>query len=96
MFAYCSNNPVIYNDPMGHNSEALYWWMSFAPCLSFVDGPLPVGDIIFATGFVVIGIIATVDAKGSSIPKIKLDGIEKEKKILLQNNLSEKEKHIII
>ena len=55
LFAYCENNPVMYVDPTGESAEiaqniAIYTWL-----LSFLDGPLPIGDILF---WLCIGIIA--------------------------------------
>lgn len=56
LFAYCLNNPVNYSDYSGENAAAAWlgsmWW------LTLVDGPVPIGDIIYALGAVVIGSLA--------------------------------------
>ena len=55
LYVYCTNSPVMYHDPSGQNSLALtwtgtMWWLTFA------DGPIPLGDIIYAGGIVVLAI----------------------------------------
>ena len=63
MFAYCDNNPVNYIDPYGESgvAAALAGWASSAWGLTLVDGPLPIGDIIYATGCVVLGVACVVE-----------------------------------
>ncbi|MBQ9130893.1 MAG: RHS repeat-associated core domain-containing protein [Clostridia bacterium] len=51
MFAYCSNNPVIYVDPCGTSASAVaYGWGTTMWWLTVIDGPLPIGDIIYGVG----------------------------------------------
>jgi len=54
MFAYCLNNPVNYLDRDGKNSETLQWWMSTLWWLCGADAFLPIGDLIFTIGIIVI------------------------------------------
>ena len=50
MFAYCSNNPVMFVDPLGAEfQEALAWGTSMG-WLIIADGPLPIGDIAYWIG----------------------------------------------
>ncbi len=59
MFAYCLNNPVNLIDRTGHDARALaagwgtsMWW------LTLIDGPLPIGDILYYGGLLVLGGLA--------------------------------------
>ena len=80
MYAYCNNNPVSFYDPTGESAEALaevakkYWW------LIFLDGQLPIADIIYALiligAFVaaakvgeVVAEASQADSKSDSKPK---------------------------
>ena len=56
MFAYCLNNPINYIDVCGNTSEAVQWWTAGMAWLPFVDTVLPVGDIIYGAGIVVLGL----------------------------------------
>ena len=60
LFVYCDNNPISYIDPSGEDcfSDALVGWTSAAWGLTLVDGPLPVGDIVYITGCAVLGLLA--------------------------------------
>ena len=49
MYAYCSNNPVIYVDSSGTRAEVLY---GISAVLPFIDGPVPIGDILAVLLFV--------------------------------------------
>lgn len=55
LYTYCENDGINMLDPSGHN--ALAWWASGASWLCAVDGPLPIGDVIYAAGLAVTGII---------------------------------------
>ena len=63
LFAYCDNNPISYIDPYGESgfAAALAGWASSAWGLTLVDGPLPVGDIIYVAGCAVLGALAIVE-----------------------------------
>lgn len=58
MFAYCINNPVNFVDATGQVAEALQAWMASMWWLCIADTTLPVGDIIFGLGIVVLGVEA--------------------------------------
>ena len=73
MFAYCNNNPVNFIDPFGHDAEALEWWVSTMAWLCAVDGPYPIGDIIFGLGVVVCGIDYYITISKRDTPVIVLE-----------------------
>ena len=54
LFAYCYNNPVNYVDPTGESSISATWG-SMAWPLTLLDGPLPIGDILYWGG---LGVLA--------------------------------------
>ena len=59
MFAYCENDPVNLVDYYGlEAAELLGWWSGFMWWLGLADGPVPVGDIIYAGGVLVLGCAA--------------------------------------
>jgi RHS repeat-associated protein len=59
LFAYCYNNPVCLMDKNGESPEAaVSGWVASMWWLTLVDGPLPIGDIIFAVGAVVVFVMA--------------------------------------
>ncbi len=61
MFAYCLNNPVNMVDSTGKSAVGvLGWWASTTWWLCGIDGPLPIGDIVYGIGFVIIGTVAIV------------------------------------
>ena len=55
MYTYCENNPVNYVDYTGENSQALQWLWS----LPFIDGSLPIGDIIAVVGILAFLVVGT-------------------------------------
>ena len=76
LFAYCGNNPIMYNDMNGHSATATWgssmWWLIGS------DTVLPIGDIIYGGGILVALIIdaviiastaETIDDSGSSSKK---------------------------
>ncbi len=80
MFAYCLNNPVNYLDGYGRYAMAAartwaetMWW------LSGIDGPIPVGDIIFICGLVALVLICESN-KPVQIPTIYCDDSPESKK----------------
>jgi len=55
LFAYCYNNPVNYIDPYGESgTAALAGWAASSWWLTFADGVLPIGDIIYVVGCAVL------------------------------------------
>ena len=58
MFAYCLNNPVMYIDSRGRDSEIVTWWTSTMWWLCGADSMLPIGDAIYVGGILVLGAIA--------------------------------------
>ena len=63
LFLYCDNNPVNYLDPYGEDAEALLaGWASAGWGLAAVDGPLPIGDIIYVAGCFVLGGVVIIEA----------------------------------
>jgi len=68
LFAYCSNNPVNFYDPSGTNGEAvLGGWMGSMWWLSAIDSVLPIGDIVYWGGIVILGSLA-LEAAGDADP----------------------------
>ena len=58
-FAYCVNNPTNYVDYTGEDATAILGgWTSTMWWLHLVDGPIPVGDIIYWAGVATLGTIA--------------------------------------
>ena len=67
MYVYCNNNPVNYVDYTGENSIALKWVLA----LPTLDGPLPIGDILFwgaVAVFAVIAVCEIVEAASAEAP----------------------------
>ncbi|MBQ8416521.1 MAG: RHS repeat-associated core domain-containing protein [Clostridia bacterium] len=59
LFLYCYNDPIIYIDPTGENAVDIFnGWIIGGSSLILVDGSLPVGDIIYIGGTVVLGVVA--------------------------------------
>ena len=64
LYLYCNNNPVNYYDPKGDDAIALLaGWASSAWGLAAVDGPLPIGDIIYGAGCLVLGSVVIISVK---------------------------------
>ena len=65
MFAYCNNNPVLYIDGNGQSAEVVVdggfqewlreWINGTGQAVAQADGPIPIGDLIFVGGIVVLG-----------------------------------------
>ena len=72
MFAYCLNNPVNYIDRDGTNAEALQWWATGMGWLPFADTALPIGDIIYVGGILLLGAIALASDQDYA-PEISYD-----------------------
>ena len=68
-YAYCGNNPISYVDISGTNAEAL-GWMTGLGWIPFIDGPLPIGDLIFIGLFFVIAMVT--DEGTPDLPAISL------------------------
>jgi len=55
VYTYCHNNPIMFIDPSGYSVAASWgsatWW------LTILDGPLPIGDIIYVGGILVLGTV---------------------------------------
>ena len=69
MFAYCNNNPVNYADQDGRNSAPAVLPALPAAILPFIDGPIPIGDIVLVI-LVICGIVA---ANEDSSPEVAYD-----------------------
>ncbi len=59
LYTYCYNSPVKYHDPSGHAGELTLSWTGGMWWLAAVDGPIPIGDIIYFAG---IGVMSIADA----------------------------------
>ncbi len=66
MFAYCLNNPVNLVDNDGCSPETLAWWTSSMWWLCGVDAVLPIGDIIYLSGMIILGGIAVSSYEAST------------------------------
>ena len=64
MFAYCGNHPTTQFDPHGNSGELVLQWSVYASLLTLIDGPLPIGDIIYVGGIAVCGILDFVNTVG--------------------------------
>lgn len=80
MFAYCLNNPVFFIDRGGKNTDTLVWWTSAMWWLCGADTALPVGDIIYGAGIIVLGIYALTVADEVTMPQISLEEEKEEAK----------------
>ena len=58
MFAYCNNNPVNYYDIGGRNADAIQSWSIGMGWLPFADAALPIGDIVYWGGLLLLGAFA--------------------------------------
>ena len=72
MFAYCLNNPANYVDRDGTNAEALQLWAAGMGWLPFADAILPVGDIIYISGLLLLSAIA-LSSEQDCVPEISYD-----------------------
>ena len=72
MFAYCNNNPVNRIDPDGHDSY-IWEWLTTMWWLCLVDGPYPIGDIVFGLGVLVCGIDYYVTISRQNVPIIVIE-----------------------
>ena len=57
LFAYCNNNPTNNVDQAGTYTEVMPLWAGAMWWLTLVDGPLPIGDIVYGVGIVVLLIV---------------------------------------
>lgn len=73
MFAYCNNNPVNYLDNSGKNPDSVQVWTGTMWWLCGLDGPLPVGEIIYGAGIVILGIYVLIAADEIATPQISLE-----------------------
>ena len=61
LYLYCYNNPVNYYDPTGMFAlEAVAGWAGSMWWLTAIDGPIPVGDIIFVVGIIAIAVTCSI------------------------------------
>ena len=58
LFAYCNNNPVNYLDPGGTDPLAVQYWTASMWWLCLVDAVLPIGDIIYGAGILILSVFA--------------------------------------
>ena len=56
-FAYCINNPLRFIDESGNEEGVLEWWAATMWWLCGADGPIPIGDIIYAGGAVILFVV---------------------------------------
>lgn len=73
MYAYCLNNPVNYVDWKGTNPDALQWWAGTMWWLCGADTVLPIGDIVFGAGILVLGIYALIEVDQVIAPEIRYE-----------------------
>ncbi|MBQ7389734.1 MAG: hypothetical protein IJW02_01355 [Clostridia bacterium] len=71
MFAYCGNNPVNYYDPTGENEEIINWPI-YTAWLPLIDGPLPIGDILYIGLFIVV-VVIVLKAEEAPPPTVEGD-----------------------
>ena len=70
MFAYCGNNPVNHRDSTGKYAEALFEeWVPSMWGLIFVDGPLPIGDLIYGGVLMIGGVLALDNISENHVKK---------------------------
>ena len=88
-YAYCYNNPIAYIDTNGNSAEAAFQaWTAGAAPLSAIDGPLPIGDIIYWGGVFILGTICIFSAVTADNPPLTYEKVdvkveEKEKEIAI-------------
>ncbi len=97
LFAYCNNNPVNYYDPTGESAEAILGgWMSSMWWLHGVDGPLPVGDIVYWGGAAILGAVVIGGVIYSAVADSAEDNIEEAPKSIGEEGSRETEKDVDI
>ncbi|MBR2344097.1 MAG: hypothetical protein IKA64_07580, partial [Clostridia bacterium] len=80
MYAYCNNNSINFYDPTGESAqEILNTWTSSMWWLHWIDGALPIGDIIYwgAAAFLGVAMLgehihnatSSADSKTQDVPK---------------------------
>ncbi len=72
MFVYCLNNPVNYVDGKGTNAEVLQWWTAGMGWVPFADTVLPIGDVIYVGGILLLSAVALA-SDHNSVPKVSYD-----------------------
>ena len=75
MFAYCNNSPVFLVD--GDEAETVEWWAASMWWLCAVDGPIPVGDIIYGAGLLLVGGVTLLTIGDSNIPQVESESDKK-------------------
>ena len=77
MFAYCNNSPVFLADYDGDEAETVEWWAASMWWLCAVDGPIPVGDIIYGAGLLLVGGVTLLTIGDSNIPQVESESDKK-------------------
>ena len=72
MFAYCLNNLVNFKDNEGNYAVALKTWTVSMCWLPAIDTALPIGDIVYIVGILVLGGLALASNQ-NNCPKIRVD-----------------------
>ena len=76
-YAYCYNNPIAYVDTNGNSAEAAFQaWTAGAAPLSAIDGPLPIGDIIYWGGVFILGTICIFSAVTADNPPLTYEKVD--------------------
>ena len=72
MYCYCLNNPVNYLDRYGNSADAgaAQWWAGTMWWLCTVDTALPVGDIIYVAGIVVLCALTLTGSTAATAPAV--------------------------
>ena len=80
MFLYCLNNPTNLCDQNGRSAEALQIWTLSMWWLCAIDAILPIGDIVYAAGIMVLSIVCVAVAANISsnsspeeVPRVTFD-----------------------
>ena len=86
MYTYCLNNPVNRVDTTGNSSLLAQMWTSTMWWLCAVDSVLPIGDMIYLAGALLLGVAAinsysdtTITAPSTTTYKSTIDSKEEEK-----------------
>ena len=93
MYTYCLNNPVIYADYTGEDAaSALHTWTTTMWWLTTIDGPVPVGDIVYGAGILILGALSIVGIGAtSSTISVPLERVQ----IKQEAQVKEKEKEAV-